>query len=268
MKFRDLVEEEGNGFVETYNKLEASATNMDRNDVQFDGYKCSIYVQFAHRASDAFDISIQLHYILDVPNIPDNFLEVPVNYFIGNLKEAVPEFLTKEYLDYDSGRFKVTNITFKYKDIMFHMQNALNNLYRITEWKMMAQVKDEKSVSYNYWIDRNDIKKLDPDLEDIANNLKVRTAKAYGVLRKGSIPKFEHPSGSILLSFDAFTYELSSDYMFWITPNGDKYDSNVRPYQMKINGKDHNLVVGEDELKHIQKYIFKKFQNFKIYITF
>lgn len=270
MKFRDLVEEEEKGFVETYKKLESAAISMDRNDVQFDGYKCDIYVRFGYRSSDAFDITIEIHYTLDEPNIPDNFLEVPINYFIGKLKEAVPEFLTKEYLDYDSGRLKITNITFKYKDMIFHMQNVLNNMYRITEWRTMAQVQDERRVSYNYWIDSNDIKKLDPDLFDIADNLKSRTAKAYGVLRKGVIPKFEHPSGSILLSFDEFTYELSSDYMFWILPSKQegKYESHVRPYYMTINGKNPEEVVGEDELKHIQKYIHKKFQNFRIDITF
>lgn len=253
MKFRDLVEEEGIRFVETYKKLEDAAVKMDRQDIQFDGYKCSILLQIGQRSYDALDLTIQLHYEFDIPNLPDNFLETPINYFIGNLKEAVPEFLTKEYLDHDRGRFKITNVTLKYKSIILHMSSIFKSPQRVTEWRMMAQVQDERWVSYNYWIDPNDINQLDPDLSDISDNLKSRTAKAYSVLRKGTI--------------DGVNYEMSPDYMFWILPseNSASYVANVRPYSFKLNGVDHSDF---NEMTDAPQIITKKFQNFRINITF
>jgi hypothetical protein len=202
-------------------------------------------------------------------------LEGPINYFISNLKEVVPEFLTKEYLDTDTGRFEVVNGSFKYKDIVFHMQGVIKNYARVTQWRMMAQVQDERRVSYNYWIDPNDIKQLSPDYPDVADNLKRKVTKIYGVLRKGIIPEFKHPSGSILLSFDEFSYELSPKYMFWLLPllgkdetfNG-RLSPRVMPDNMKINGEDPEGMIDEDEVKHIQKHIYKKFQQFNIYISF
>jgi hypothetical protein len=155
------------------------------------------------------------------------------------------------------------------------MENILTYHTRITQWRTMEEVRDERRVSYNYQYNSEDINELSSNYSDLSDNLKNRTAKIYDVLRKGVIPKFDHPSESILLSFDRFTYELSPKYMFWMLPlldderkiNG-RLSPHVRPYEMKVNDKDSEESVHEDELKHIHKHIFKKFQQFGIYITF
>jgi hypothetical protein len=275
MKFKDLVEQE-EGNKELYEKIirAVNVSTMNRHDVDFGGNKCTILVNTAIRDNNSLDFNVDLQYELKEPIIPVSFLEDPINYFIGNLKTAVPEFLTKEYLDSDAGRFTIRNVTFTYKGIIFHMNNVVKST-GVTQWRMMAQVQDETRVSYNYWIVPNEISQLSSDYTDLSDNLKNRTAKIYDVLRKGVIPKFDHPSESILLSFDRFTYELSPKYMFWMLPlldderkiNG-RLSPHVRPYEMKVNDKDSEESVHEDELKHIHKHIFKKFQQFGIYITF
>jgi uncharacterized protein YbcV (DUF1398 family) len=275
MKFRDLVEQDESN-KELYEKIISAANSMNRHDLDFYWFKCSIMVQTAvGRENNSLDFSLDLHYQLNEPNIPTSFLEDPINYFIERLKEAVPEFLTKEYLDTDTGRFEIRNITFTYKDILFHMQDVIKNYTRVTQWRMMAQVQDERRVSYNYWIDPNDIKQLSSDFTDLSDNLKKKVAKVYGVLRKGVIPEFKHPSGSVLLSFDEYSYELSPDYMFWMLPvlddeknlNG-RLSPRVRPYNMKVNGVQIGSGWHEDELDYIQKRIYKKFEQFNIYISF
>jgi hypothetical protein len=155
------------------------------------------------------------------------------------------------------------------------MQDVIKNYTRVTQWRMMAQVQDERRVSYNYWIDPNDIKQLSSDFTDLSDNLKKKVAKVYGVLRKGVIPEFKHPSGSVLLSFDEYTYELSPDYMFWMLPALDdeknlngRLSPRVRPYNMKVNGVQIGSGWHEDVLEHIQKRIYKKFEQFNIYISF
>lgn len=275
MKFKDLVEQEGSN-KELYERIIRAVNSMIRHEVEFNGFKCTILVNTAvGRDRESLDFNIDLQYHLNEPNIPDDFLEGPINYFISNLKEEVPEFLTKEYLDSDSGRFEIRNITFKYKDILFYMQNVIKNYTRVTQWRMMAQVQDERRVSYNYWIDPNDIRKLSSDYTDLSDNLKKKVAKVYGVLRKGVIPEFKHPSGSVLLSFDQYTYELSPNYIFWLLPHLDddnnlngRLSPRVIPYNMKVNGMDPGEVVAEDELDHIQKRIYKKFEQFNIHISF
>ena len=275
MKFRDLVEQDESN-KELYEKIISAANSMNRHDLDFYWFKCSIMVQTAvGRENNSLDFSLDLHYQLNGPDIPNEFLEDPINYFIENLKEAVPEFLTKEYLDTDTGRFEIRNVTFTYKDILFHMQDVIKNYTRVTQWRMMAQVQDERRVSYNYWIDPNDIKQLSSDFTDLSDNLKKKVAKVYGVLRKGVIPEFKHPSGSVLLSFDEYTYELSPDYMFWMLPALDdeknlngRLSPRVRPYNMKVNGVQIGSGWHEDVLEHIQKRIYKKFEQFNIYISF
>lgn len=275
MKFRDLVEQDESN-KELYEKIISAANSMNRHDLDFYWFKCSIMVQTAvGRENNSLDFSLDLHYQLNGPDIPNEFLEDPINYFIERLKEAVPEFLTKEYLDTDTGRFEIRNVTFTYKDILFHMQDVIKNYTRVTQWRMMAQVQDERRVSYNYWIDPDDIKQLSSDYTDLSNNLKNKVAKVYGVLRKGVIPEFKHPSGSVLLSFDEYSYELSPDYMFWMLPvlddeknlNG-RLSPRVRPYNMKVNGVQIGDGWHEDELEYIQKRIYKKFEQFNIYISF
>lgn len=275
MKFRDLVEQDESN-KELYEKIISAANSMNRHDLDFYWFKCSIMVQTAvGRENNSLDFSLDLHYQLNGPDIPNEFLQDPINYFIENLKEAVPEFLTKEYLDTDTGRFEIRNVTFTYKDILFHMQDVIKNYTRVTQWRMMAQVQDERRVSYNYWIDPNDIKQLSSDFTDLSDNLKKKVAKVYGVLRKGVIPEFKHPSGSVLLSFDEYTYELSPDYMFWMLPALDdeknlngRLSPRVRPYNMKVNGVQIGSGWHEDVLEHIQKRIYKKFEQFNIYISF
>lgn len=275
MKFRDLVEQDESN-KELYEKIISAANSMNRHDLDFYWFKCSIMVQTAvGRENNSLDFSLDLHYQLNEPNIPTSFLEDPINYFIERLKEVVPEFLTKEYLDTDTGRFEIRNITFTYKDILFHMQDVIKNYTRVTQWRMMAQVQDERRVSYNYWIDPDDVSKLSSDYTDLSDNLKNKVAKVYGVLRKGISPEFKHPSGSILLSFNEYSYELSPDYMFWMLPALDdeknlngRLSPRVRPYNMMVNGKKPEEAVAEDELEHIQKRIYKKFEQFNIYISF
>jgi uncharacterized protein YbcV (DUF1398 family) len=275
MKFRDLVEQDESN-KELYEKIISAANSMNRHDLDFYWFKCSIMVQTAvGRENNSLDFSLDLHYQLNGPDIPNEFLQDPINYFIERLKEAVPEFLTKEYLDTDTGRFEIRNVTFTYKDILFHMQDVIKNYTRVTQWRMMAQVQDERRVSYNYWIDPDDIKQLSSDYTDLSDNLKNKVAKVYGVLRKGVIPEFKHPSGSVLLSFDEYSYELSPDYMFWMLPvlddeknlNG-RLSPRVRPYNMKVNGVQIGSGWHEDVLEHIQKRIYKKFEQFNIYISF
>jgi hypothetical protein len=275
MKFRDLVEQDESN-KELYEKIISAVKAMNRHDLDFYWFKCSILVQTAvGREHNSLDFTLDLHYQLNEPNIPASFLEDPINYFIERLKEAVPEFLTKEYLDTDTGRFEIGNITFTYKDILFHMQDVIENYTRVTQWRMMAQVQDERRVSYNYWIDPDDVSELSSDYADLSNNLKNRVAKVYGVLRKGVIPEFKHPSGSVLLSFDEYSYELSPDYMFWLLPDLDdeknlngRLTARVRPYNMKVNGVQIGDGWHEDELEYIQKRIYKKFEQFNIYISF